>query len=119
MFASASPQAHRNGALGAADSPDYIEVERLVNHKRSAPSSNGGDYFEPDGNTWGPEHAWAIETWAENEIAEGMCQLVLRRLPESIPMPHLAENSDGAEIVLIKCIEPEYDGIELTNSMTA
>ena len=35
MFASASPQAHRNGALGTADSPDCIEVERLVNHKRS------------------------------------------------------------------------------------
>ena len=78
-----------------------------------------GDYFEPDGNTWGAEHPWAIETWAENEMAEDMCQLVLRRLPESIPMPHLAENSDGAEIIYFNCIEAEYDGIELTNSMTA
>ena len=65
-----------------------------------------GDYFH-------------IETWAENEIAEGLCELFLRRLPESIPMQHLAENSDGAEIVLLNCIEAEYDGIELTNSMTA
>ena len=48
-----------------------------------------------------------------------MCQIFLRRLPESIPMQHLAENSDGAEIVLINCIGAEYDGIELTQSMTA
>ena len=34
-------------------------------------------------------------------------------------MPHLAENSDGAEIIYFNCIEAEYDGIELTNSMTA
>ena len=78
-----------------------------------------GDYFLAEGHNWGADNPWAIETWAENEIAEGMCQLFLRRLPESIPMPHLAENSDGAEIVLINCIGAEYDGIELTNSMTA
>jgi hypothetical protein len=76
-----------------------------------------GDYFLAEGHNWGADNPWAIETWAENEIAEGMCQLFLRRLPESIPMQHLAENSDGAEIVLINCIGAEYDGTELTNSL--
>ena len=78
-----------------------------------------GDYFLTKGRNLGADNPWAIETWAENEIAEGLCELFLRRLPESIPMQHLAENSDGAEIVLLNCIEAQYDGIELTNSMTA
>jgi len=76
-----------------------------------------GDYFPTEGANFKPDLPWAIETWAENEIAEGMCQLVLRKLPESIHMPHLAENSDGAEIIFVSCIEAEYDGTELTNSL--
>ena len=76
-----------------------------------------GDYFEPNGNTLGADHPWAIESWAEEEITLGMCQRVLNRVPESIPMPHLAENSDGAEEVLIDFIEAEYEAIELTDSL--
>ena len=76
-----------------------------------------GAYFDPTGSNWGADHPWAIESWAEEEITEGMSQLVLSRVPEAIPMPHLAENSDGAEEVLIEFIEAEYEAIELTNSL--
>ena len=76
-----------------------------------------GDYFEPNGNTWGTDHPWAIESWAEEEITLGMCQCVLNRVPESNPMPHLAENPDGAQEVLIEFIEAEYEAIELTDSL--
>ena len=76
-----------------------------------------GDYFEPKRNIWGADHPWAIESWAEGEITLGMCQRVLNTVPESISMPHLAENSNGAEEVLIEFIDAEYDAIKLTNSL--
>ena len=34
-----------------------------------------------------------------------------------VDMPHLTENSDGAEEFLIECINAEYDGIEITDSL--
>ena len=38
-------------------------------------------------------------------------------LPKSIQVNHLVENSDGAEEFLVECIDAEYDGIELTDSL--
>ena len=76
-----------------------------------------GSYFEPTGCTWGGDHPEAIESWADSEITEVMTQLLQRRTPTSVDMPHLAENCDDTEEFLIECIDAEYDAIELTDSL--
>ena len=76
-----------------------------------------GSYFEPTGCTWAGDHPEAIESWADSEISEVMTQLLEHKTPTSVDMPHLTENSDGAEEFLIECIDAEYDGIELTDSL--
>ena len=74
-----------------------------------------GDYFEPTGNNWSADHSWAIESWAEEEMKEGMAQL-LTKADVRIKMDHCAEGSQGQESFHVWLDELEFDGIELTDS---
>ena len=74
-----------------------------------------GDYFPNDGTTWSADHPWAIEAWAEEEMKEGMAQL-LAKADVCMKMDHCDEGSQGQESFHVWLDDLEFDGIELTNS---
>ena len=74
-----------------------------------------GDYFPNDGTTWSADHPWAIEAWAEEEMKEGMAQL-LTKTDVCMKMDHCSEGSQGQESFHVWLDDLEFDGIELTNS---
>ena len=61
------------------------------------------------------DYGRAMATQAEEEIKEGMAQL-LTRADICMKMNHCAEGSQGQESFHVWLDDLEFDGIELTNS---
>jgi len=74
-----------------------------------------GDYFDPDGDGWGVDHKWAIESWAEEEVTAAVQHKLAPAM--SFEMPHLTEGCNGQEKLLLLATSVDFDGIEFTDSL--